>query len=168
MLNERVVNAAGRWPAFASAARAAGFALVSAFPMRRREQAIGAISVFSPRAGLEVGEADRVGVFARAVAIAISRQREIQRSVLAATQLQHALDSRVVVEQAKGAIAARLGLTPDAAFELMRRYARRASRPLSEVAGQAIRGELAVSDLVASRLESRSRPAQRMPARQSP
>ena len=103
------------------AAEAAGIAVVSAFPLRRRTRAVGAISVLAPGTGpLTVADADRVQLLARAAGIAIAQQREIRRSVLAASQLQRALDSRVVVEQAKGAVAARLGVKPDDAFGLLR------------------------------------------------
>ena len=162
LLNVPVASAASRWPNFAAAAEAAGAAVVSAFPLRCRAHAVGAISVLG--LGIElltVADADRVQLLARAAAIAIAQQREIRRSALAASQLQHALDSRVVIEQAKGAVAARLGITPDDAFGLLRAYARHQNRPLAEVAGETIRGELALQTLVAPRRADGGRAAQR-------
>jgi hypothetical protein len=145
VVNARVCSASERWPGFAAAAGAAGFGVVSAFPVRCRTDVMGAIIALGPGTGLlTFADAHRVQLLARAAAISIGQQREIRRSALAAAQLQRALDSRVVIEQAKGAVAARLDITPDDAFGLLRDYARRESRPLAEVAGQAIRGELAV------------------------
>jgi AmiR/NasT family two-component response regulator len=66
-----------------------------------------------------------------------------------ARQLQHALDSRVLIEQAKGAVAARLSVTPDAAFQLLRAHARRSSQPLTEIAAHVIGGELPAHVIVA-------------------
>lgn len=162
VLNARVASAASRWPGFAPAAEAAGFAVVSAFPLRCRTQVMGTISVLCPGIGLlTVAGADRVQLLARAAAISIAQQREIRRSALAAAQLQRALDSRIVIEQAKGVVAARLGITPDDAFGLLRDYARQESRPLAEVAGEAIRGEVALRTLVTPRRADGGRPAQR-------
>jgi ANTAR domain len=164
LFNERLGSASARWPEFALAARSAGFAVVSAFPMRRRAQAVGAIIVLGAGSLLDVADADQIQVIARAAAIAIAQQREFRQSLLAATQLQHALDSRVIIEQAKGAVAARLGITPEAAFVLLRAYARSEGRPLARVAEQTISGELALGDLVAPR---RGRQRQRVSADQS-
>jgi hypothetical protein len=161
VLNARLATAASRWPGFAPAAEAAGIAVVSAFPLRCRERIVGAISVLSPGSLITTADTDRVQLLARAAAISIVQQREIRRSLLTATQLQRALDSRVIIEQAKGAVAARLGITPDDAFGLLRDYARRESRPLREVASQAIAGELALQTLVASRRADRGRPPER-------
>jgi hypothetical protein len=152
VLNEDVGAVAARRPGFARAARAAGFGVVSALPMRRPGLTIGVVGVFSP-GGQQLSQVDanRVQVLARAAAAAISTQREIQLSAAAVKQLQQALDSRVLIEQAKGAIATRLDITPDAAFGLLRAFARRNSRLLADVAGQIIAGELPVQELFALR-----------------
>jgi hypothetical protein len=164
LFNQRLDSAAARWPEFAPTADSAGFTLVSAFPMRRRAQPVGAIIVLGATTPLTVADADQVQVIAKAAAIAIAQQREFRQSLLAATQLQHALDSRVIIEQAKGAVAARLDITPAAAFLLLRAYARSQGRPLSRVAEQTISGELALGDVVAPR---RGRQRRRAPADQS-
>jgi hypothetical protein len=151
-----------RWPGYAAAARTAGFGTVSALPMRRRDQAVGVICVLGSRDyRLPDAEARLTRVLAKAAAIAISRQREHCDAERTARQLQGALDSRIVIEQAKGAVAARLGITPEAAFGLLRGYARQSSRPLAEVAGQAVRGELPAHRLAAPREAARGRAAAR-------
>jgi ANTAR domain/GAF domain len=157
VLNQAIPEGSAPWPRYAAAARAAGFGTVSALPMRRRGRAVGVICVLG--AGdyrLPAEEARLARVLAKAAAIAISRQREHRGAERTARQLQRALDSRVVIEQAKGAVAARLGITPEAAFELLRGYARRASRPLADVAGEAVRGELPPPRPVAPRRADRS------------
>jgi GAF domain-containing protein len=146
---ESLAAARMRWPRFAAAARAAGFGIVFCLPLRRHDETAGVAGVL--RAGqdpLSPAQASLAQSLAEAAAVAILRQRELRRSVRAVEQLQRALDSRVLVEQAKGAVAARLGITPEAAFELLRAFARRHSRPLAEVAAGTIGGGLTVSELV--------------------
>jgi hypothetical protein len=152
VLNEDVGAAAARRPGFTRAARAASFGVVSALPMTRPTLTIGVVGVFS-RGGqrLSPADANRVQVLARAAAAAISTQRAIQLGAAAVRQLQQALDSRVLIEQAKGAIATRLDITPDAAFGVLRAFARRNSRLLADVAGQTVTGELPVQELLALR-----------------
>jgi AmiR/NasT family two-component response regulator len=75
-------------------------------------------------------------------------QRALRRTSMISQQLQHALDSRVIIEQAKGALAARLGISPDEAFDLLRRYARRRNRQLADIADMTIHGTLSPGDLV--------------------
>ena len=86
-------------------------------------------------------------ILSHAAAVALMQHRELAGRARTASQLQHALDSRVLIEQAKGAAAARLGITPEEAFGLIRSYARRASLPLADVARQTISGELSVGEL---------------------
>jgi GAF domain-containing protein len=158
VLNELIGTAGTRWPRLAPAAVGAGFGIVSALPMRRREQAVGVICAAAQEEH-RLTEADvrLAEVLARTAALGIAQQRDLRRSAEAAEQLRRALESRVVIEQAKGAVAARLGITPHEAFELLRAYARRASRTLAEVAGETIRQELPTHDLVAARGPGRSK-----------
>ncbi len=146
---ESLAAARMHWPRFAAAARAAGFGIVFCLPLRRRDETAGVVSVLrADQDPLDPALASLAQSLADAAAVAILQQRELRRSARAAEQLQHALDSRVLVEQAKGAVAARLGVTPEAAFGLLRAFARRHSRPLTEVAAETIGGELTLSELV--------------------
>lgn len=72
----------------------------------------------------------------------LRRDLEAQRTL--ARQLQHALDRRVVIEQAKGILAERHGATVDEAFEAMRSYARSNRRRLHDVAAEVV-GSLTAS-----------------------
>ena len=136
-----------RWPEFAAACGDAGIEAVSALPMQRHELTIGAVCVLSPDAEPEPADADLAGMIAEAATVGILQIRETKSGEVRAEQLQRALDSRVVIEQAKGAVAVRIGTSPATAFELLRSYARRHNRKLFEVATAAVSGELTAQDL---------------------
>lgn len=140
---------ADQWPEFGRACRDAGFRLVSVLPMRRHDQTIGAVCVLSTGTGPGPVETDLALMLTEAATIGILQLRELEAVAVRTVQLQIALDSRVVIEQAKGAVAARAGTSPAAAFELLRSFARRHNRTLAAVASAAISGELAVQDLTA-------------------
>jgi transcriptional regulator with GAF, ATPase, and Fis domain len=124
-----------RWPRFAPAAVQAGFTAVQALPMRLREHVIGALNLFRASTGA-FGDADiRVGqALADVATIGLLHERSMRRSDTLNEQLQTALNSRVVIEQAKGKLAERLGVDMDQAFNLLRDFARARNRRLSELA----------------------------------
>jgi len=141
-----------RWPRFAAAAREAGFAAVQALPMRLREQVIGALNLFRADAGAFAPEDVRVGqALADVATISLLHERNVRRSDILNEQLQTALNSRVVIEQAKGKLAERLGLDMDQAFSLLRKYARTRNLRLSDLAQAVIDGSEPVSGLTAGR-----------------
>jgi hypothetical protein len=151
VLNERLTAADGQWPWLAAAARTAGFEAISALPMRRHRETVGVISVLSA-GGHRLGTAETslAQLLAEAGAVAILQQRALLRSTQAAKQLSRALDSRVSIEQAKGALAARLGITPEAAFQVLRGFARRHNRLLADVAEATVSGQLTAQELLVS------------------
>lgn len=152
VLNEVIATSASRWPRFAPAASATRLTVASALPLRRRGQAVGVIFAAAPGDNLLAPASVReVEMLARVAAVAIARQRDLKRSALAAEQLQHALSSRVVIEQAKGWVSAKLGISPERAFELLRAYARQANLTLADVAGQTMLNKLSKYDLLAAR-----------------
>jgi len=124
-----------RWPQFAEAARLTGFVSVHALPMRLRSTVIGVLNLFCAHPG-PLGDADiRTGqALADIATIGILAQRHLRQAELLATQLQHALTSRVVIEQAKGVMAERLGIGVEAAFALLRAHARSHNLGLSDIA----------------------------------
>jgi len=124
-----------RWPRFAAVAAQSGFQAVEALPMRLREQVIGALNLFRSEPGpLEPAEL-RVGqALADVATIGLLHERNVRRSDTLAEQLQGALNSRVVIEQAKGKLAERLGTDMDHAFALLRDYARNSNQRLTDVA----------------------------------
>lgn len=149
VLEVDLADASDRWPRFAPEAVDAGFRAVDALPLRVRAAPIGALNLFSASPG---GMDEAVHRIARAMAdvaaIAIIQNQTVRESEGRARQLQHALDSRVAIEQAKGMVAERLGCDMDQAFAVIRTYARSHRRLLTEVATEIIGGTLPLDDAV--------------------
>jgi transcriptional regulator with GAF, ATPase, and Fis domain len=132
-----------RWPLFVPAALAAGFRSVSAVPLRLRRQTIGGLNMFHNESGPPSGYDQRLAqALADVATIGILQQRSAHRSAMVAENLQQALNSRVTIEQAKGVLAERNGITMEVAFESLRRYARNHNAKLTDVATAVVRGEL--------------------------
>ena len=127
----------GRWPEFQKAALGQGFRSVHATPMKLRGQVLGTMNLFGTYDG---GISDRDAAVAQALAdvatIGILQERVIREGNLIAEQLHHALDSRILIEQAKGMIAHSLALDMDEAFTLLRAYARNNNLTIRSVAEQ--------------------------------
>ena len=142
VVNTDLSQAGPRWPRFAPHAAAAGYRSVHAFPLRLHSEVIGALGVFGTTIGdLDATDVQIVQALTDVAAIGLLQQRAISRGELLTEQLQGALNSRIVIERAKGAIAQVHNVDVDMAFELIRTYARRSNRRLSDVAN------LVVSDL---------------------
>jgi len=132
-----------RWPAFCDAALEIGYQSVLALPMSLDGKAIGGLNMFSRQPGpLSDDRQQLAKALAHLSTLAISYQQSARRSAELTDQLQHALNSRVVIEQAKGVIAERLDISMQAAFDRIRRYARDNNRKLGEVAAAVVRGEI--------------------------
>jgi ANTAR domain-containing protein/GAF domain-containing protein len=133
-----------RWPRFAEAAARAGFRSVEALPMRLRDQVIGALNLFGAGPGrfdpadLRIGQA-----LADVATIGLLHERNVRRRETVAEQLQGALNSRVVIEQAKGKLAERLSIDMDRAFKMLRDYARNSNQRLTDVARDFVDGATA-------------------------
>jgi len=126
---------AGRWPEFQSAAALRGFRSVYAAPMRLRGQVLGALNLFSSEAGaLNAPDADVAQALADVATIGILQERSIRETGVVTEQLQRALESRVVIEQAKGVLSATGLIDVDVAFSLMRDHARHNNLSLRAVA----------------------------------
>ena len=137
----RADRAAARWPKFAAAAREMGYAGVHAIPMRLRDQVIGTLNLFRTAPdGLTPAVVVAATALVDVATIGILQERAVRQQEVVAGQLQVALNSRVIIEQAKGVLAERLRVTPDEAFVLLRRYARDHNHPLTELSGDVIRG----------------------------
>jgi GAF domain-containing protein len=137
----RADHPAARWPQFAAAAREMGYTGVHAIPMRLRDQVIGTLNLFRTAPdGLTPAVIVAATALADVATIGILQERAVRQQEVVAGQLQVALNSRVIIEQAKGVLAERLQLTPDEAFVILRRYARDHNHPLTELSGDVIRG----------------------------
>lgn len=139
-----------RWPRFAPLAIEEGFSSVHAVPMRLRRETIGTLNLFRRETGL-LSDEDVLVVRALAdtATIGILQERAIRRGEVVTEQLQTALNSRVVIEQAKGVLAFAGELEMEQAFHALRGYARNNGRRLAEVAREVVVGELRPEDLLA-------------------
>jgi GAF domain-containing protein len=138
----------GRWPRFVPHATASGFRSVHAFPLRLRRDVIGVMNLFGRHAGgLDDKDVQVVQALADVAAIGLLQERAISRAEVLTEQLQGALNSRIIIEQAKGAIAQAHSISVDAAFELIRGHSRRNNRRLSEVARLVVTDLASVPDL---------------------
>lgn len=135
VVNANLSQAAHRWPLFAPRAAGSGFHSVHAIPLRLRNEVIGALNLFGTGSGtLEPADVQVVQALADIATIGLLQERAIHRAEILTEQLQGALNSRVVIEQAKGTLARTHGVSVDAAFERLRTYARRNNLKLSDVA----------------------------------
>jgi transcriptional regulator with GAF, ATPase, and Fis domain len=138
-----LTTATGRWPRFADQAIQSGFASVHALPMRLRSEVIGAFNLFDTRTGTLDPDTIRLGqALADVATIGLLQERAIRRRETLAEQLQSALNSRIVIEQAKGVIAERRGLDMDRSFEVLRLASRSGNRRLSDLARAVIDGSV--------------------------
>jgi GAF domain-containing protein len=137
-----------RWPLFAERALASGFRSVQAVPLRLRGTVLGALNLFlTETGGVTEGGLEIVQAMADVASIGLLQQRELHRSHDVEAQLQHALHSRIGVEQAKGIVSEQASLPMDEAFELLRSHARRSNEKLSGVARSVVEGTLSAADL---------------------
>jgi transcriptional regulator with GAF, ATPase, and Fis domain len=133
--------ATDRWPRFVEAARRTGFAAVHALPMRLRTDVIGALNLFGTEAGPLGRDTVRLGqALADVATIGLLQARAIRQRDTLAEQLQTALNSRVLIEQAKGVIAERRQIDMNESFILLRRSARSRNRRLSDLARAVVDG----------------------------
>ncbi|MEO5901135.1 MAG: GAF and ANTAR domain-containing protein [Ilumatobacteraceae bacterium] len=137
-----------RWPRFTPRATHAGFQFVSALPMHLRDQTLGALNLFraadTPLLAADVRAAQAL---ADVATIAILQHRVASATHVVNDQLQGALNSRLVIEQAKGMLSERGGVTLDDAFGQLRRYARNHNRRLADICNDFIHGTIATASL---------------------
>ena len=148
-----LTQAVDRWPAFVAAVAQRGqFRSVHALPLRLRDRAIGALNLFHRQPG-SLADADLAiaQALADVATIGILQERAIRRGEVLNEQLQAALTSRVIIEQAKGVIAQQSGLDMDQAFRQLRTYARNHNLKLSDVARDIVQGTLDLVSLSAPR-----------------
>lgn len=146
---EDLSTESARWPRFTAQARHSGYSAVQTLPMRLRDEVVGALNLFRilpgpfDPAGTPVAQA-----LADVATISLLQQRSSQQTALLNEQLQTALNSRVVIEQAKGKLAERQDIGMEEAFTALRNYARSHNRRLSDLACAFIEGTEPLPGLV--------------------
>ncbi|MFI8996551.1 GAF and ANTAR domain-containing protein [Streptomyces sp. NPDC053542] len=124
-----------RWPGLALRAAAAGYRAMWAEPLYHCDQPVGVLHLCRRATGaLDPRDQRRARTLARAATTGLLLQRTLDERRLRIDQLQQALASRIPIEQAKGILAGRLALSPDAAFEMMRTHARAHQMRLHDLA----------------------------------
>lgn len=149
---EDVSQAHERWPRFVPAATTSGFRSVHALPMRLRRETIGSLNLFVAD-GPSLGVTDQrvAQALADVATIGILQQRSLHRASLLAEQLQGALNTRILIEQAKGVLAEYGGVGMDEAFAALRRHARTGNLKLSDVAQRLVTSELPPGEVIPRR-----------------
>jgi GAF domain-containing protein len=149
-----------RWPKFGRAAIDAGYGSIVSVPMRLRDQTIGALNLLRQATGKMAESDQRIAqALAHVATIAILQHRAVLRSEEVTAQLQGALNTRIIIEQAKGLLSERESIPLDAAFSLMRDYTRPRGERLADVARAVVEGRLSAAQLHEARTSApRTRP----------
>jgi GAF domain-containing protein len=141
------LHATELWPTVRPAAVESGFGSVMALPMRLRSESIGALNLFrTSRADPDPADVAVCRALADVATIALVQERSLRESRAMADQLQSALNTRIVVEQAKGVLAERAQVDVNLAFTLLRSYARKNNLLLGDVARAVVEGRVAAKD----------------------
>lgn len=134
-----IAQVSGGWTSFRDRALEQGFVAIDAIPLRLRTQTIGTLNLFRDATGdLPEDEMVTAQAFADVATIGILHQRRFAESDAIRRQLQFALNSRIIIEQAKGVVAQTRGVPIDQAFDLIRDYARRNQKGISLVASDIV------------------------------
>jgi GAF domain-containing protein len=137
-----------RWSEFATDVAAAGFLSVAAVPLRLRGRTLGVMGMFSDREHAPgPDDVELAQGLADMATIALLHQRQVEDSRAVTTQLQRALESRVLIEQAKGVVASQSGIDVGDAFAVIRDHARASHVPLRQVAQDLVDGRSTAADL---------------------
>jgi transcriptional regulator with GAF, ATPase, and Fis domain len=137
-----------RWPLFARRAVGGGFHSVHALPMHLRGQTIGALNMFRAASGsLDADEIEAAQALADVATIAIIQHKTTVEGETLINQLNDALQSRIIIEQAKGKISEAAGMDMDRSFQRLRSHARNHNLRLTDVARAVAEGSTAVRSL---------------------
>lgn len=149
IVNHRLTASGGPWPRFGPRAIKAGFRSVHAVPMRLRDVTIGALNLFRTDEGaLNDADVASAQALADVATIAVLHHRAGRDTQLVHEQLNHVLNTRIVIEQARGIVAEQTDLDTDQAFSALRNHARRNNRRLVDVAHDVIAGAVAARSFV--------------------
>jgi GAF domain-containing protein len=137
-----------RWPAFCRAAAEAGFASCLVLPLRTDRHPAGALALYGPEPDVFRGAAHDVALLVAAQGGAAVHNATLYRTCRRMVDNLHAgLESRAVIEQAKGVLHAELGVSPEEAFGLLSRYSQNTNQRVRRVAARLVEGQLAAAEL---------------------
>jgi transcriptional regulator with GAF, ATPase, and Fis domain len=132
-----------RWPEFALAVQESGYQSVHAVPLRLRQVTIGSLNFFREAPGkLDTADVPAAQTIADVATIGLVQERTVREASLARDQLQHALDSRILIEQAKGVIAHSRNVGMEEAWAILRHRARSHQERVTDVARGVIEGHV--------------------------
>ncbi len=152
VVNVNVAQAQDRWPRFTALALEVGMRSTHALPLKLRSNLIGAVNLFArTEQHLSEGDIALGQALADVAVIGLLQQRASLEPSMLAEQLQLALHTRVLVEQAKGVVAEHTGLYPGDTTRLLRVHARRTGQTLQRVAADVVSGQLSGTDLLPAR-----------------
>ena len=138
----------GRWPQFAGTAMSMHFCSAHSMPLRVRGAVIGVLGLFHRDVdGFHPDDLVVAQAFADVATLSILQHRSIMEHQTVAGQLSNALETRVVIEQAKGLVAGKTGWPMEKAFDALRRHARSKQRKLIDIAAEVIDGRTPIEDL---------------------
>jgi GAF domain-containing protein len=143
------LNHASNWPQFAAESVRAGYPSVCAVPLRLKDVTLGCLNLFmahpEPLSDADVALAQAL---ADVASIAVVQDQVTRQSAIREGQLQHALTSRIAIEQAKGMIAERARLDMDQSFAKLRAYARGNNQGLTAVATGLVDGLISIDSII--------------------
>jgi GAF domain-containing protein len=139
-----------RWPAFCRAAATAGFESMLALPLRTDRRPAGAVALYGQEPGVFGGVAHDVALLFAAQGGTAVRNAALYRACRRMVRDLHAgLESRAVIEQAKGIIHAELGVTPAEAFTLLRQHSQDTNQRVRIIAARLVQGRLSTAQITA-------------------
>lgn len=132
-------DARDRWPRYAAGALESGFRSTHALPMRLRDDVIGVLTLLHTGPHTLTDSDTRLGqALADAATIGLLHERAVRRAETAQEQLQGALNSRIIIEQAKGVLANQGDISPQDAFAILRSHARANGVRLTDLAREVV------------------------------
>jgi len=148
IVNFDLTDSFERWPDFGPRAVAHGFHSVHSLPMRLRGRTIGALNLFRAKSGhLNAEDVALAQGLADVATIAILQHRTSLDAKTLNDQLSFALNSRIIIEQAKGMVSQATSSDMDGAFGRLRAHARNHNLGLTEVANMVVTHEISATDL---------------------
>ena len=135
-----------RWPELRPVLTASSFRAAAGIPLRSEDRPLGSLNLYDSKRRVWSDDDLRSATVLGDMAVGyVINASQLERAERTREQLQEALDSRIVIEQAKGMIANANGISVDDAFQLLRRYARTQRKPLRAVASDVVEGALKVT-----------------------